>query len=108
VDTSDLTVQILREIRDELRATKVELGAGIRETNARLDQTNARLEQSNARLDRLDKRQTESEIRLTTELVAVAHAVDSLKELLAQRLDLLKQVNGHELRISALEERLDP
>jgi hypothetical protein len=35
---SDLTIEILRGIRDE-----------VRQTNARLDQTNARLDQTNAR-----------------------------------------------------------
>jgi septal ring factor EnvC (AmiA/AmiB activator) len=39
--TVDLTVELLKQIRD-----------GVYETNARLDQTNARLDQTNARLDR--------------------------------------------------------
>ena len=42
---SDLTIRILREIRDAIEATK----AGV---NARLDETNARLDQTNARLDK--------------------------------------------------------
>lgn len=44
---SDLTVKILREIREEIRATRQEL----RGTNERLDQTNERLDQTNQRLD---------------------------------------------------------
>ncbi|MBL9015803.1 MAG: hypothetical protein JNL83_16580 [Myxococcales bacterium] len=40
----DLNTQVLREIRDEIRATRTELKAEIAGTNARLDTTNARLE----------------------------------------------------------------
>ena len=40
VETSDITVQILRDIRDEIRGT-----------NARLDTTNARLEKLETRVD---------------------------------------------------------
>jgi septal ring factor EnvC (AmiA/AmiB activator) len=39
--TVDLTIELLKQIRD-----------GVYETNTRLDQTNARLDQTNARLDR--------------------------------------------------------
>jgi hypothetical protein len=51
VADSDLTVAVLREIRDEIRttnskldATRVELTAKIDETNVRLDGVNSRLE----------------------------------------------------------------
>lgn len=40
----DLNTQVLREIRDEIRATRTELKAEIAGTNERLDTTNARLE----------------------------------------------------------------
>jgi chromosome segregation ATPase len=49
----DLTVQILRQIRDEIVSTRDSLGARIDQTNARLDQTNARLDHANERLDGL-------------------------------------------------------
>jgi hypothetical protein len=42
---SDLTVKILREIRDAILSTH-------EQTNARIDQTNAHLDQTNARLDK--------------------------------------------------------
>lgn len=41
---NDLTVAILREIRDEIRMTRGELKAEIAATNTRLDATNSRLE----------------------------------------------------------------
>jgi chromosome segregation ATPase len=50
----DLTLAVLREIRDEVRSTRTELGARLDETNARLDETNARLGETNARLGVLE------------------------------------------------------
>ena len=69
-DVVSLTVEILKDIRDEMRGVNVRLErvetqqvqtntrllqieARQAETNARLDQTNARLEQTNSRLDNL-------------------------------------------------------
>jgi chromosome segregation ATPase len=49
-DVENLTIEILKQIRDEIRATRTDLSARIDQTNARLDQTNVRLDQSNERL----------------------------------------------------------
>lgn len=43
----DLTIKILQELREEIRATRQE----VRGTNERLDQTNERLDQTSERLD---------------------------------------------------------
>jgi len=53
-DVEHLTIEILKQIRDEVRSTREELGARIDQTNARLDQTNVRLDQTNARLGAVD------------------------------------------------------
>jgi len=87
---SDLTTQVLIEIRDEAR------------------KTNSRLDQTIARLDRLEHRQTESEIRISTEIVGVVGAINRLTDALldpersgpfAVRLD------DHERRLGVLERR---
>jgi uncharacterized coiled-coil DUF342 family protein len=96
---ADLTVEILKEIRDELRTTRTELSTRIGETNGRLDTTNERLE-------RLDRRQSETEIRLTTELVATVSAINDLKDVVVQALSYGKQVHEHEHRIRALEKKV--
>lgn len=49
--TSDITVEILRDIRDGVRQTNVRLDRMGEELNTRLDKTNARLDKTNARLD---------------------------------------------------------
>jgi methyl-accepting chemotaxis protein len=52
--TTDLTIEILREIRDGIRDLRGDFNARLDQTNARLDQTNARLDQTNARLENVE------------------------------------------------------
>ena len=92
VVASDLSVEILKEIRDEIRATRTEL-------SSRIDSTNERLE-------RLERRQAETEIRLSTEIVATVGAINSLKDVVVQAITDGKQVNDHERRIRALEQKI--
>jgi chromosome segregation ATPase len=40
----NLTIEILKQIRDEIRSTREDLGGRIDQTNSRLDQTNSRLD----------------------------------------------------------------
>lgn len=75
------TLQVLREIRDELKQTNVRLGA-------------------------VERRQTETETRLVSELVAVAKLVSEVRDVLRDRLDVRDRVEEHEKRIAALEHRL--
>ncbi|MCF7993707.1 MAG: hypothetical protein K9L32_06390 [Chromatiaceae bacterium] len=53
--TSDLTIEILREIRDGISGLRAEFIERLDQTNARLDQTNARLDQANARLGNVEQ-----------------------------------------------------
>ena len=58
-----------------------------------------------ALLDRLERRQTESEVRISSELVAVAGAVTQLRDAILEDRDLRNKVAEHERRITALEAR---
>ncbi|MDP3233298.1 MAG: hypothetical protein Q8N26_11020 [Myxococcales bacterium] len=88
---NELTVKILGQIRDELKATRSDL-------SNRLDQTNERLEH-------LERRQFETEVRLSTELVAVTTAITDLSKVLVEDRKLRTQVANHEARINALEKK---
>ena len=117
---AELTLEVLKGLRTDLNAGLNGLRADVQSTNARLDQTNARLDQTNARLDqtnsrldetntrleRLERRQTEGEIRVATELTAVANAVGTLRDLLAQKLEVRDHVVDHEKRLVAVEKKL--
>jgi chromosome segregation ATPase len=109
---TDITTKLLQQIRDEMRSTRVDLTARLDATNARLDATNGRLETTNEglagvsqRLDRLERRQTETEVRLATEIIAVAAAITDLKNVIVEDRKLRTQVSNHENRIKALERK---
>jgi hypothetical protein len=104
MDPTELTLHVLREIRDEIKQTRVDLSARIDATNTRLDATNSRLDGTNARVDRVERRQAESEIRLATELVAVASAVREVRDELRQDRIVRVRIDDHERRIGALED----
>ncbi len=102
-NVSDMTVKILGEIRDEIRGTRADLNARLDQTNACLDQTNARLGETNEKVDLLARRQTQTEVRLATEIVALAGAVDRTNRLLRERLDDRDRIDEIDRRVTALE-----
>ncbi len=106
MEPTDLTVHILREIRDE-----------IRNTNSRLDQTNSRLDQANSRLDQtisrleevrseLAPRLVETEIRLATAITGFQGTMGQIRELLETRLNLNDRVARCETDIAVLQQRV--
>ena len=104
---NEITVQVLREIRDEVKEVRRELSDEIKGVRQELKQTRedlgARIDETNVRVDRLERRQTESEIRLATELVAVTAAVREVRDELREDRVLRRQFDDHERRIGALE-----
>lgn len=73
---SDLSVQLPKQIGDELRGTNDEL----EETNRRLDGIEACLQRVESRLELIERRQTEMESRIASGLVAIAGAVRELRD----------------------------
>jgi chromosome segregation ATPase len=109
---TDLTIEILKGIRDEVRTTNTRIEALRTDTNARFGEINARFDEANGRLDgtnqgldRLERRQTETEARLATEIVAVVSAVHEVRDLLREDRALRDKVDDHERRIAAIETR---
>lgn len=92
---ADLSLAVLKQIRDAVTQTREEL-------SQRLDQTNQRLDQTR---EELSRRQTETEIRLATELTAVVGAVHSLRDAIVADRDLRRTVEDHEQRLGAIERR---
>ena len=99
---TDLSLAVLKQIRDAVTQTNVRLDETRGEISQRLDQTREELSQ---RLDQLARRQTETEIRLATELTAVVGAVHSLRDAVVADRELRKTVENHEQRLSAIERR---
>lgn len=98
-DVPALTLEVLRGLRADMRD-------GLAAVRSEIAQTNLRLDKTNERLDRLERRQAETEIRLSTEIVALAQAVGDVRTLLQTRLEVRDKVVDHEHRLSAVEKKL--
>jgi hypothetical protein len=58
------------------------------------------------RMDRLERRQTEADLRVATELVAVAGAVREMRDAYREDRALSHRVDDHERRLSEVERRV--
>jgi predicted nucleic acid-binding Zn-ribbon protein len=96
MEPSDLTIEILKDIRDEVKSVRDE----VRQTNVRLDQTNERLETGLAEVSR---RIVESEIRTSTAITELAGTVHEMTQVLRAQHDLGPRVERCEHDIAALQ-----
>ena len=104
---SDLTTEILRDIRDGVREVRDEVREvrdGLRGTNERLDQTNERLDRTNERLDRV----VQEQIRQSTAIVALEGTVRGLNSRIDNVLvgGMGQTVREHESRLHRVEAHL--
>jgi len=92
--STDLTIEILREIRDGISGLRTEFIERLDQTNVRLDQANARLDQTNARLDQTNLR-----------LGNVEQGLNDLGKFMRQlALDQAKHERFHTHHVEILEE----
>ena len=84
----DMTIEVLKQIRDEV----VGLRGEMRDTRTALSE---RIDQTNEKVDALARRQADTEIRLATELVAVSQAVAGVREVIREKLDDRQRVDDH-------------
>ena len=98
--SDEVTLEILRGIRDEIRGTN----ARVDELAVRLDQTNARLD---ARIDTVARRVVESEVRVTTAIHESTATMREVRDILRDRFDLRDRVERCEHEIAEIKRRLD-
>jgi predicted nucleic acid-binding Zn-ribbon protein len=120
MESNDLTIEILKGIREETHKTnerldelRTEVRTGLASVRGevahlRADVGDLRTEVGDLRGDvgALGNRQTASEMRLATELVAVTGAVREVRDLLREDRALVHRVDDHERRIAAMEGRV--
>jgi hypothetical protein len=92
MEPTDVTIEILRSIRDELH----EGLAGVRHELAGIT----------GRMDRVERRQTEAELRVATELVAISGVVREIRDAYREERALSHRVEDHERRLSEVERRV--
>lgn len=110
MEPTNLTIEILKSIRDEGRKTNERLD----QTNQRLDQTNQRLDETRESLvesirdlrDELSQRIVESEMRTATAIVDLSGAVKEMVSVLRTSSDLRPRVEKCEQEIERLKGRL--
>ena len=106
MEPENLTLHVLKEIRDESKKTNERIG----ETNERISETNGRLNETNVRLeqlrDELSRRIVESEMRTATAITALAGNVGELVTFLKQDRDLRPRLEQCEKDIVSLKSRL--
>jgi chromosome segregation ATPase len=103
----DITVQILIDIRDEIRTTNKKVD----QTNVRVDQLGERVDALGARLDKridnLADRIVESEIRTASAVTELAGTVRAVHSMLSDRFDLRDRVERCERDIAELKQRVE-
>jgi hypothetical protein len=106
---TDLTIQILQGIRDEIRETRTELSGRLdatrTELSARIDETNVRLHEMRTELSR---RIVESEIRTATAITDLAGTVQEMTTVLRSQHDLRPRLERCEREIAELKRRSGP
>jgi chromosome segregation ATPase len=97
--STNITVEILKEIRSELRSTNASL-ASLRE------ETDLRFKEVGDGLGALGKRLVESELRTATALTDLAGTVREMTSVLRAQADLRPRVESCERHIAEIERRL--
>jgi hypothetical protein len=96
MEPTDITIEILKSIRDELH----EGLAGVRHDLLE------GLAGVTGRMDRVERRQTEAELRVATELVAISGVVREMRDAYREERALSHRVDDHERRLSEMERRV--
>lgn len=103
MEPENLTLEVLKQIRDEAKKTNERIDHLRDETTAYINQTNVRLDQLR---DELSRRIVESEMRTATAITALAGNVGELVNFLKQDRDLRPRVEQCEKEIVSLKSRL--
>jgi chromosome segregation ATPase len=106
MEPTDITIEILKDIRSAIGQTNERLDSTIE----RLDSTNERLDGTNERIDslrdELSRRIVESEIRTSTAITALAGTVSDMTDVLRASHDLRPRVERCEQDIVEIKRRL--
>jgi hypothetical protein len=106
MEPTDVTIEILKSIRDEVSSVRGEVSAVRRQVGACIDATNQRLDQTNERLEGLGRRVVESEMRTVTAISDLHGTVRDLVDVLRAQHDLRPRVDRCERDIVHIKDRL--
>ncbi len=109
MEPTDLTIEILKGIRDEVRGVREEVrdqiqGLRVEIRSVRVD-LGGEIQGLREEVHGIRDHMNEMDIRLSTEVVAFTGVVRQLSEQLRTDRSLRTRVDDHEQRLGALEER---
>ena len=100
MEPTDITIEILKGIREDLRTGL----QGVRdEIRDKVQGVRDEVQGVSQRLDRLERRQTEAEMRVAMELIAVGGAVREMRDAFLADHSLRTRVEDHERRLAVIE-----
>jgi len=102
MESDDLTIRVLIEIRDEIRSTNQRVDR----TNERVDHLSTRVDHMSTRIDDMGQRIVESELRTSTAITELTGTIRDVHSLLVDRLDLRDRVERCERDIDELKHRV--
>jgi hypothetical protein len=113
MEPTDVTIEILKDIRTELhdglKSVRTELHDDLKsvreELRVGLDGVRDEVQGVSSRLDRLERRQTEAEVRVATELVAIGGVMREVRDAFLEERALRARVDDHERRLTAIEKQ---
>jgi hypothetical protein len=103
---ADVTIEILKSIRDEVKSVRDEVTSvrdEVRTTNTRLDATRTELGE---RIDVLSRRVVDSEVRTATAITDLHGTVREVVDVLREQHDLRPRVDRCERDIGDIKHRL--
>ncbi len=102
MQSDDITILVLREIRDEMRGMRQEQ----QQTNTRLGSVESRLESVDNRLESVDRRLVVLETSVAHEIVEFRKEFVVVRDLLVNRQDLGRRVARVEADVADLKRRV--
>ena len=106
MESDDLTIRVLIEIRDEIRSTNQRVDR----TSDRIDHLSGRIDglgtHLSGRIDDLGARMVEAELRTSTAITELHGTIHDVHSLLVDRLDLRDRVERCERDIDELKRRV--
>ncbi len=110
MEPTDITIEILRGIRDEVKHTNTRLDSlhgEVKQTNTRIDSLQGEVKHTNTRLDamreELAHRITASEIRTATAITDLTYATREMTDVLRAQHDLRPRLDRCENDILAIK-----
>ena len=106
MNPTDLTLEVLKSIRDEVRETRMELSGEVRDVRAELSGLSGEVREIRTDLAAVARRVVESEVRTATAITELHGTVHDLVDVLRAQHDVLPRLERAEREITEIKNRL--